>query len=81
MSQTGSHHAEKLGEPLYHQPRASIVYEPRQQGKATVGVEKGGTPKGGGEGMIVLVAIVTVVAGRVEIFLVFHARTIERGRV
>jgi hypothetical protein len=28
--------------------------------------------------MIVLVAIVTVVAGRVEIFLVFHARTIEK---
>jgi hypothetical protein len=31
---------EKLGEPLYHQLRASIVYEPREQGMATEGVEE-----------------------------------------
>jgi hypothetical protein len=54
--------AEKLGEPLYHQLRASIVYEPREQGKATEGVEK--EVRREGDGMIVLVAIVTVVAGR-----------------
>jgi hypothetical protein len=56
----------KLGEPVCHQLRASIVYVPREQGKATEGVEKyAGRER---DGMIVLVAIVTVVAGRMEFF-------------
>jgi len=70
---------ERLGEPPYHQLRVSIVYEPREQGKATEGVEYkyAGRMR---EGMIVLVAIVTVVAGRGEVFLVLQARAMEDCR-